>query len=90
MFSIKQYIWALFLLGIQFQTNPVHAEEKLRYAIYHWPPYGLTEQAQISGISYDVGMEVANRLGMKFEVRVCPFKRCLLEMESGSLDLWQV
>jgi len=76
------------LLSFLLILKPVIADEKIKYGISHWPPYSMTEQSQISGINYDVGLEMEKRLGVKFDIRVCPFKRCLLELESGALDLF--
>ncbi|WP_020593431.1 substrate-binding periplasmic protein [Kiloniella laminariae] len=63
------------------------AEDKIRYGLSHWPPFALTEQPQPAGIDYDVAMEISRRISIPFEVRACPFKRCLVEMERGDLDL---
>ncbi|WP_421783479.1 substrate-binding periplasmic protein [Kiloniella litopenaei] len=68
--------------------KPVIANEIIRYGFSHWPPYGMTEQPQIYGINYDIGLELEKRLGITLQPRVCPFKRCLLELENGSLDLF--
>ncbi|WP_417454399.1 substrate-binding periplasmic protein [Kiloniella sp.] len=68
--------------------KPVTADEIIKYGISHWPPYGMTEQSQIYGINYDIGLELEKRLGVTLQPRVCPFKRCLLELESGALDLF--
>ncbi|WP_085908868.1 substrate-binding periplasmic protein [Kiloniella majae] len=87
--NIPVFIYILGILLSPFLLlKPVIADEKIRYGISHWPPYSMTEQSQISGINYDVGLEMEKRLGVEFDIRVCPFKRCLLELESGALDLF--
>ncbi|WP_419904522.1 substrate-binding periplasmic protein [Kiloniella sp.] len=87
MVSLKQHLLHLSLLGYLFSSTYALAADKIHYGISHWPPYGLTEQKQIAGINYDVGLEISNRLGIEFIIRDCPFKRCLVEMEHGELDL---
>ncbi len=81
--SILSLLLCSFLL-----QKPVIANEIIRYGFSHWPPYGMTEQPQIYGINYDIGLELEKRLGITLQPRVCPFKRCLLELESGALDLF--
>ncbi len=87
MVSLKQHLLPLALFGLVFTSNFTLADDKIRYGISHWPPYGLTEQTQITGIDYDVSQEISKRLGIELDYRVCPFKRCLQEMENGQLDL---
>ncbi|MCZ4280251.1 transporter substrate-binding domain-containing protein [Kiloniella laminariae] len=67
--------------------SSANAEDRIRYGLSHWPPFALTEQTQPTGIDYDIAMEISRRMAIPFEVRACPFKRCLIEMERGDLDL---
>ena len=60
---------------------------EVRFALNHWPPFGLSEGGQESGIDIDVAREIARRMKFDLSVRKCPFKRCLTEMELGRLDL---
>ncbi|MFD2205400.1 substrate-binding periplasmic protein [Kiloniella antarctica] len=88
-YIISQFLDAFFLaiFGLIIISSVSIAADKVRYGISHWPPYALAEQAKLAGIDYDVSQELSKRLGIEFDYRVCPFKRCLQEMKSGQLDL---
>ena len=80
---LRAWLLSCFLLLL----SPVAGAEQVRFALNHWPPYGLAENGQEAGIDVDVAREIARRLNLELVIRKCPFKRCLTEMELGALDL---
>ncbi|RED49751.1 substrate-binding periplasmic protein [Aestuariispira insulae] len=77
---------AILFLSLCLNFLPAKAQE-VHFALNHWPPFGLTEGDQEAGIDIDIGREIAKRMQFTLNVRKCPFKRCLTEMEVGLLDL---
>lgn len=64
------------------------AEPVLRLGMYHSPPYYFTENVnEPHGLSLDLLRPAARQLGLRIEVVVCPFPRCLKLAQSGELDI---
>lgn len=60
----------------------------LKLAMYHSPPYYFTEDVvEPHGLSLDLLKPAARQLGLRIEVVVCPFPRCLKLAEQGEVDI---
>jgi polar amino acid transport system substrate-binding protein len=87
---IKLLSVALFLLAWPLlAAPPLRADMPvLKLAMYHSPPYYFTEDvAEPHGLSLDLLRPAARQLGLRIEVVVCPFPRCLKMAETGEVDI---
>lgn len=87
---IKLLIVSLFLLPTTlFAAPPLRADMPvLKLAMYHSPPYYFTEDVvEPHGLSLDLLKPAARLLGLRIEVVVCPFPRCLRLAEQGEVDI---
>ncbi|MCP4679971.1 MAG: amino acid ABC transporter substrate-binding protein [Deltaproteobacteria bacterium] len=69
--------------------NPyLSSAEELIYVSTYYPPYDIhLRKGDVSGIDYDIFVEVAKRLGLKLKVIKCPWRRCLSMLEEGKADV---
>lgn len=53
-----------------------------------WPPYTYGEigQKPTGGIAVEVTQEIFKRIGIKTELILCPWKRCLFQAKQGEVD----
>ena len=79
---LRLFLFILILLG----TFAARADP-IRFALTNWPPFSISDGDRAEGIDLDVARELLERIGLELEIRKCPFKRCLSEMEIGELDL---
>jgi polar amino acid transport system substrate-binding protein len=61
--------------------------DRLLVAYPQWPPYKIVQNGSIGGIDALVLDEVARRTGLEFEYVECPWARCLILLENGSVDM---
>lgn len=74
-------VLALFAcLGPAVQAGP------LRIVSEPWAPYIFEEGGQLRGLDYEASAIVFKRLGIEVEWNLMPWKRCLVELESGQAD----
>jgi|SRR5690554_3028220 len=55
--------------------------------VNHSPPYRILEPGRNSGLYLEIFEEVADRLGWKVHYREAPFRRVLLMMKRGEVDI---
>ncbi|AOE82861.1 substrate-binding periplasmic protein [Pseudomonas sp. TCU-HL1] len=60
--------------------------EPLRIVSEPWAPYVFEENGQPRGLDYEASAIVFKRLGIEVQWSLMPWKRCLVEMESGLAD----
>ena len=65
----------------------IAAPEKLRVAMSHWPPAKIVEDGRFDGTDFVMLEELARRVGATLEYVECPWRRCLLMLETGEVDL---
>ncbi|MEC7433555.1 MAG: transporter substrate-binding domain-containing protein, partial [Pseudomonadota bacterium] len=53
----------------------------------HSPPYRILEPSQKSGLYLELFEEIADRLGWRVQYREAPFRRILLLMRRGEVDV---
>ncbi|WP_286714122.1 transporter substrate-binding domain-containing protein [Marinobacter sp. tcs-11] len=53
----------------------------------HSPPYRIIEPSRKTGLYLDIFEEIADRLGWRVEYREAPFRRVLLLMRRGEVDV---
>ena len=77
------------LLSLASVSNGVSArDEILYYAAPHFPPWDINpNETASSGINVDVIRSIANDLGLRAQPIVCPWKRCLVLLEQGKIDM---
>lgn len=73
----------LFLLCCSLSS---HAQP-LKVCTNEWPPYTLLEDGQVRGIDSDVLHLVLSNLGIRYEITLEPWRRCLRKMSDGKLDI---
>lgn len=54
----------------------------------HVPPFKIVEEEHFSGINAEILAEILSDMELDLEVRLCPWKRCLTELEQGRLDIF--
>lgn len=63
-------------------------QDVLYYAATDFPPWDINEAGRpASGINADVIRAVAESLGLTFQPVRCPWKRCLMLLEEGTVDM---
>lgn len=60
--------------------------EPLRIVSEPWAPYIYEEDGQLTGLDYETSAILFERLGIEVQWNLMPWKRCLLELESGQAD----
>ena len=60
---------------------------QLTVAYPEWPPYKTIQTGRIGGIDARVLEEIGRRTGLTFDYVECPWARCLLMLQNGSVDL---
>jgi polar amino acid transport system substrate-binding protein len=60
--------------------------QTLRIASEDWAPYIYEEQGALRGLDYEATEVVLQRLGIKVEWQLLPWKRCLVALEQGHVD----
>ena len=61
--------------------------ERLTVAYQQWPPYKILQNGTIGGIDALVLDEIARRTGLEFGYVECPWARCLIMLQNGSVDM---
>ena len=61
--------------------------ERLTVAYPHWPPYKIVQNGTFGGIDALVLDEIARRAGLEFDYVECPWVRCLMMLQDGSVDM---
>lgn len=92
MFTVCKIMFAMLLLfasSAVLATQSARAEMPvLKLAMYHSPPYYFTEGvAEPYGLSMDLLKPASRQLGLRIEIVVCPFPRCLKLAEQGEVDI---
>jgi polar amino acid transport system substrate-binding protein len=62
-------------------------QERLTVAYPQWPPYKIVQSGAIAGIDALVLDEIARRTGVGFDYVECPWARCLIMLQNGSVDM---
>lgn len=82
------------LLGIFLMTYVVIGQayaQDLRMAVSHWPPWTINESTaspgDISGVDVEIVRAIAELMDLSVTLIPCPWKRCLLMMEQGEIDI---
>lgn len=77
-----------FHLALLIPTATAQQAPLLRIGTMDLPPYGWQDQQGVKhGIIYEMNQEIGLRSGMRFSNEIYPFKRMLLMLENGELDL---
>ncbi|MCW8835923.1 MAG: transporter substrate-binding domain-containing protein [Rhodospirillales bacterium] len=85
--SAAFFALALFLLLASF---PLRADSPvIRISTDPWPPWIVGEDgdAPTGGFAVEIAREVFKRLGLKTEMRIYPYERCLRQMQNGTRDI---
>ncbi|NRB42315.1 MAG: amino acid ABC transporter substrate-binding protein [Pseudomonadales bacterium] len=62
-------------------------DKTLRVGVLNIPPFWIIEDQHFSGAEIDIIKALVQPFGWKVEFVECPWKRCLLMMETGEIDL---
>ncbi len=62
------------------------ADDSLKFCFNQWPPFAMYEQGLYQGISVDIIKEASRRLEQPAEFVELPWKRCLQNVEDGTMD----
>ena len=86
---MKNWLVFLMILFLGFTVFGFSSRDKtLYYAAPHFPPWDITlEKNNFSGINADVIHTIAKEMGLDFQPVGCPWKRCLLYLEEGKIDI---
>ncbi len=77
----------LAVLLFLFQRPSLSSEEILRFPVTDWQPFSIGKEPPYAGIDVDVARVIAQRMQLTLELYACPFKRCLKQIEVGTLDM---
>ncbi|MDJ0833230.1 MAG: transporter substrate-binding domain-containing protein [Gammaproteobacteria bacterium] len=69
-----------------FSGRALAAQEALQLCFNQWPPFAMYEQMAFRGISIDIIKEASRRLEQPVEFVELPWKRCLQNVEDGTMD----
>ncbi len=88
---VVRQIFAIFILCF-FTVSSGQCEEgnsidEINFVATNWPPFTIGERKPFRGIDIDIAKVIAQKLGLKLNIKYCPFKRCLMDMEVGAYDL---
>ncbi|WP_319521596.1 transporter substrate-binding domain-containing protein [uncultured Desulfosarcina sp.] len=80
-------LFALFLLFAA--EEPARSQDAVKWVFTDYPPANFrTEKGDFSGFFYDIVMEVfQQRLGIRVDISVYPWKRCQRMVECGEADI---
>ncbi|WP_341303945.1 transporter substrate-binding domain-containing protein [Pseudomonas sp. TMP25] len=73
-------------IALLFVTGAGHAQS-LKVCTNEWPPYTLLEEGQVRGIDADLLYLVLTNLGIRYDITLEPWRRCLRKMSDGKLDI---
>jgi polar amino acid transport system substrate-binding protein len=66
----------------------VYPNGMLRVTFSVWEPFAIEEpDGKQTGIDRAIMTEVAKRLGLELQSKACPWRRCLLMLETGDIDI---
>ena len=87
-----QHIWQsrmLWLVLSGLLVLPVRANDILRICgdAAGWPPYTFEQDNEVRGYDADVLALILPAAGFDYEIRMLPWKRCLLEVEKGRYQI---
>jgi polar amino acid transport system substrate-binding protein len=74
-------------LGALLWAGVAIGSEKLRVAMVHWPPAKIVENGRFGGTDVLMLEELAKPIGVVLEYVECPWRRCLVMLEAGDVDL---
>lgn len=74
------------LIILLFCTLYSHAQP-LKVCTNEWPPYTFLENGQVRGIDADLLHLVLTNLGIRYDITLEPWRRCLHKMSEGKLDI---
>ncbi|WP_028629565.1 MULTISPECIES: ABC transporter substrate-binding protein [Pseudomonas] len=77
---------SMLLLTLLASLGSAVQAEPLRIVSEPWAPYIYEENGQPRGLDYEASAIVFQRLGIEVQWSLMPWKRCLVELESGSAD----
>jgi polar amino acid transport system substrate-binding protein len=81
----RSALWLV--VGCLLSTLVSAGPERLTVAYPQWPPYKIVQNGTISGIDALVLDEIARRTGLTFDYVECPWARCLIMLQNGSVDM---
>jgi polar amino acid transport system substrate-binding protein len=76
----------IFLIVLSACLGQVAGAEPLRIVSEPWAPYIYEEDGKPRGLDYEASSAVFKRLGVEVQWSLMPWKRCLMELESGQAD----
>ncbi|QJB55344.1 transporter substrate-binding domain-containing protein [Pseudodesulfovibrio sp. zrk46] len=79
--------WFFSIALLLMTSSPVFANDTLVVVTDYWPPFRIKTEEGVIGIDVDLLEEIGKRMGVHFEIRIAPWARCLLDMESGQADM---
>ena len=78
---------AIWLAAALIWVGPATGTEKLRVAMVNWPPAKIIENGRFGGTDVLMLDELADQIGIVLEYVECPWRRCLVMIEAGEVDL---
>jgi len=84
-FLFRSLVW---LVACCFLSTLASADsERLTVAYPQWPPYKTVQNGTIGGIDALVLDRISLRTGLQFDYVECPWARCLIMLQNGSVDM---
>ncbi len=83
----KKIIPFFVLFGLLFSSKVMAAESIQFGLIKNVPPYSYDENGVLTGIDYEVFLELQRRMGFQSNLKLFPFKRLWEYMQKGQLDV---
>ena len=82
--KIIRFLSTVLLISL---ASEIYADEKLVIVGESWPPYYYVDEGKISGIDVDVAGHILSKLGVEYEFRIYPWKRCWHMLVYGKADV---
>lgn len=85
---MKNFLFAVVFCVVTMSSVVFAEESTVRFSEDSWPPYTYGESGMppTGGIAVNLVHEVFSRLGVKVDLMLYPWKRCLSQMKSGKRD----
>jgi polar amino acid transport system substrate-binding protein len=84
---VRPFLLTIWLAAALLWVGPAVGSEKLRVAMVNWPPAKIVENGRFGGTDVLMLEELASQIGIVLEYVECPWRRCLVMIEAGEVDL---
>ncbi len=81
-------LFAVIIMHISISYAQDHKSQVLNIAVTHLPPSRIIEGENVEGIFIDILEAIFYPMHLKLEYTIAPFKRCLVYLKDGDVDMY--